>query len=674
MLEQYEDYARRIRINVHFNNSPDQSQTIDPLRLTHTNSQWQPPLANVQIEKYLSNVKANLIHEVESIDSSKITTRQYSPPWLVETLKELRENKEIIITEADKNMGVAVVKTSEYVQLGFKHLMNSTSYELCSVPPDFDELWAVLEDILDRHERLTYFDEFSKSWKRTKLANYLLQLKGRDELKLGTFYMLMKVHKTPLSGRPIVSSINTITYFASKYIDLKLQPIYKTIPSFIGSSQDLVLDLYSNRCCSENDYILCADVDSLYPNIPIEKGLQMFRESIIRNNENVLVPIHLPDPRLTEDEIDFICDLMRFVLENNYFTFGNLIFRQTQGTAMGTPAAVVFACLFLDSHESNILAEKEHFDTLFLYYKRFIDDIFAIFPTKESAELFIDKFNNHPDLPTIKCSNFTIDYHEGTFLDLTIFKGETYEESDLLDIKVFQKEQNKYLYLPRNSFHPKAIFPAFIVSEINRYRFNCTNDKDFEVVKEEFRKRLLARGYTEEFLAPLFTKGKSREELINQAQERRISRFVSKKPKIIFKTLHLPQTRGMRIKSGLEIPEAVLGTRQGYELFHRNDPVICYSNPPSIQSFFSQKRNKIHDLQLRPVASNDGNEIAQMVKEMTSNIATIPFRGNCTDLTVQVFDIVQQNGNGHPYGSKTPVQSSFKPFETVGHNWSHDHP
>ena len=606
ILQQYEDYARRIRIKHLFNHSPDNSDYIDPLRPTFTDSTWQAPPGGKHIESYLKQVRENLISEVNNFDPSKKTSRQYSPPWLTNTLKELSDNRDIIVTEADKNMGVAVVKTSDYVHLGFKHLMDGNSYELCDGLPNYEDLWKCLEEILSKHNRLQYFDTWKKTWTKTKLAKFLLQLKGREELKLGTFYMLMKVHKTPLAGRPIVSSINTITYFASKYIDRRLQPIYKRIPSFLKSSRDLILELERTYFTSNKDfYILCADVDSLYPSIPIEKGLQMMKDSLVkRNNE-------LPkEGQLPADEISFLLDLMKFVLDNNYFSFGNLIFRQKQGTAMGTPAAVVFACLFLDTHETNILnlsVEKP------ILYKRYIDDIFAIFRKREDAELFLTNFSATQDLPTIKCSSFTINDKEGTFLDLTIYKGERFESTGRLDIRVFQKPQNKYLYLPRNSFHPKATFPAYIISEINRYRLICSNDEDFEVVKKDFHSRLIARGYTEDFLNPLFLKGKSRNELLQNLQKRETPQE-PKKTKIIFKTLHLPQTRGMRIKSCLKLTDEVLETREGIEVFSRQEPIICYSNTRPISSYFSQKRNKIHSLTLQPIVDNNRVDVDNMIE------------------------------------------------------------
>lgn len=555
--------------------------------------------------------------ELENANDQSVnhfTNRRYSPPWLPNTLKMIQNNKDIIVTEADKNMGVVVMKTSDYIKHGLQQLQNQNTYLPCEEKPNFDSLWNDLKFILNKYKLFEYTDHRTKEVKQTALAKYLLQLYNRKELKLGTFYLLMKVHKTPVAGRPIVSSINTVTYFASKYIDRKLQPIYKSIPSFLKSSQDLIADLEMLKLINnENCYILCADVDSLYPNIPTKEGLLMMKQSITNRNAQVDKA-----DKLTMEEISLLCDLMQFVLNNNYFSFGNLVFKQIDGTAMGTPAAVVFACLFLDSHETRIFEETQ---IKRLLYKRYIDDIFAIFETKEAAEIFISRFSNDARLPTIKCSNFTISNQDGVFLDLKIFKGNRFASTSIFDIKTYQKPQNKYLYLPLNSFHPKAIFPAYIVSELNRYRLTCNNDNDFDEIKEDFFKRLQARGYPSEFLTPLFLKVKTRTTLL-QALYNRIRQKkgtqASNSP-TIFKTLYTPQTKAMKLKQCLELTEPMNERREGIELCNRKNPIICYSNTPSIQSYFSQTRKKLHDLPLKHHMNLDIENITKFIETVVTD-------------------------------------------------------
>ena len=91
-------------------------------------------------------------------------------------------------------------------------------------------------------------------------------------------------------------------------------------------------------------------------------------------------------------------------------------------------------------------------------------------------------------------------------MDLFVFKGESFLENGKFDISVFQKEENKYMYIPANSGHQQHTINNFILGELRRYvRFN-TIKKNFLKIKRKFFIRLRNRGYTKIFLARLFSK------------------------------------------------------------------------------------------------------------------------------------------------------------------------
>ena len=91
------------------------------------------------------------------------------------------------------------------------------------------------------------------------------------------------------------------------------------------------------------------------------------------------------------------------------------------------------------------------------------------------------------------------------FLDLTFYKGKRFAREHVLDVAMFQKNMNCYLYIPAFSYHPVHVKKAFITSELRRYLLRSTHESDFTRVKTQFYHRLRARGYSKEFLAPLFT-------------------------------------------------------------------------------------------------------------------------------------------------------------------------
>ena len=160
-------------------------------------------------------------------------------------------------------------------------------------------------------------------------------------MKLGKFYLTIKVHKEPPTGRPICSSIGTMTYYCSKYLDQRLQPIMRLSKSYSKNSFSL-LQLLRHKTFPPTCSIATADVDSLYPSIVTEDGLSALNCA-------------LRELKFSDDTRLYYVHLTRWVLHNNYIIFGDKIFRQIKGTAMGTPLAVSYANIYLSVLEAQVL-------------------------------------------------------------------------------------------------------------------------------------------------------------------------------------------------------------------------------------------------------------------------------------------------------------------------------
>jgi len=133
--------------------------------------------------------------------------------------------------------------------------------------------------------------------------------------------------------RPICASIGWITYIVSLYLDIILKPLMLTLPSYIMNSAALAKHL-DEKTFPPTCALLAADVESLYPSIDINRGLDALDSA-------------LKDINTDSDKRYFIVMLTRWVLLNNITEFNNKLYLQTRGTAMGTPCAVVIACIFM---------------------------------------------------------------------------------------------------------------------------------------------------------------------------------------------------------------------------------------------------------------------------------------------------------------------------------------
>ena len=72
---------------------------------------------------------------------------------------------------------------------------------------------------------------------------------------------------------------------------------------------------------------------------------------------------------------------------------------------MGSPLAPILANLFLGCHEGNWLGSFTGFKPI--YYKRYVDDIIAVFENETQARDFLEHLNSrHPNIKfTIECEN-----------------------------------------------------------------------------------------------------------------------------------------------------------------------------------------------------------------------------------------------------------------------------
>jgi hypothetical protein len=259
--------------------------------------------------------------------------------------------------------------------------------------------------------------------------------------------------------------------------------------------------------------LLSADVVNLYPRIPVVEGVQFVSEAIDDYNKCLLKGEVCVDK-------DLVCALLYWVLTNNYVEFDQQCWKQVQGTAMGTPCAVVYANLYLHVVEKKALLKMQEemmfFGVVFLLYVRYIDDIFAVCPTVQFAETFVRIFNSIS--PTIKLTHEIVSNTSTRknlpFLDVQISKGKLFESSGLLDICLYQKPMNAYLFIPVFSNHSPHMFSSIIVSELRRFTLCCTDLSELERVRGLYAERLAARGYPNDLITECFKSVFVRDDLL----------------------------------------------------------------------------------------------------------------------------------------------------------------
>ena len=248
-----------------------------------------------------------------------------------------------------------------------------------------------------------------------------------------------KIHKPKPVGRPIISGCDGPIERISAFVDKLIQPIAKIQRSYIKDTTDFI-NFIERKKLPQNTLLVTKDVTNLHTNIPQEQGRQLVCAAY-----NKFYKSNPPIPTRC------LREMLGLILEENSFKFINKLYLQRHGTAMVTKAAVAFANI-----ETQILQQSKHKP---LEWIRYIDDIASHWvTTKDEVLQFIQKANQF--LPTIKFTAEISD-SEATFLDTTIYKGERFKETGILDVRVHLKPTEKFQYTHFKSSHSPGVKKMF---------------------------------------------------------------------------------------------------------------------------------------------------------------------------------------------------------------------
>ena len=368
------------------------------------------------------------------------------------------KKKKIIVTKADKNIGIILINSSLYNKLCIEHLINDITYKKIDFNPQFliyNKTKNILLDLkTNGHISNSLYNCIFTKIKNKKLANFKILIKLHKENKFGV--------------RPLINCSNTTLSAISKTLDFFFKPIVMKHFSFIKDSQNLI-QLTSELTFSKNLSIYSADFELLYTKIPLEKSIGIIMDMVSSHN--------------SVDISNFaIFKFLQLVLLNNYFCFNHnnshTFFLQTKGIAMGTSCGPSIANLYLAYYE----LKYKIFLNNSLYY-RFIDDILYTDSNNSLTNKFPEIF---PDLK-LNC----VTSKKVQFLDLNI----SFDIDRTFNYDLFIKPTFTGSYLNFNSNHPKHTFKGIIISLVSRIRRICKKDHNYYYHTSNLLFFLLNKGY-----------------------------------------------------------------------------------------------------------------------------------------------------------------------------------
>jgi hypothetical protein len=446
---------------------------------------YVPPRASLAVESFLADVRSALETAARTGSSPdwQAASRQHTRPNLSKeeraALLALRavedKDRTVIIKPADKNLGLTIMDKSWYEGEMDRQLGDPSCY--APVPPgEWDEtlrgVRAQLWQCVHTWQQYGIVPEST--------AAYMLL--GESKCTLPDIYLIPKIHKTPVKGRVICPSHSWVTTNVSTWLAAELNELVRHQPTVLMDARELIREL-QGMTVSRDAVLVTFDVESLYPNIDTAVAVSNVGSFI--------------DHSLKRQCVE---ELLTFVMQNNYFRFRDKTYHQTHGTAMGTAVAPPYANLDLARFETGLLSERLEQPTL---YKRFIDDGFIVWEGSENElQQLLHAWNTRR--PRIRIT-FEISRLEVHFLDLRIWKDMDCAEDRLpLVVSTYEKPMNKYLYIPLLSMHRVSVLRGFIRSRLLNFVVTNTYEHDFLVMRAKLWVRLLRRGYTPQFLTPIF--------------------------------------------------------------------------------------------------------------------------------------------------------------------------
>ncbi|XP_075448365.1 uncharacterized protein LOC142490239 [Ascaphus truei] len=478
----------------------------------------------------------------------------------LQALKELSEDSEIVIRQADKGGGIVLQDKSAYIAEANRLLGDVKSY----IPLQRDPMDIYQKDLKiflleAKHEGIITQAEFDFLFKRNP--------------RTPVFYHIPKIHKDTINppGRPIVSGVESMTSSVSQYVDHFLQPMVVKLRSHIRDTLHVIDSISGIPWKSTYIWATC-DVASLYTCIGHTKGVAAIAHYLDKDN------------LINKAQRDFILDAILFILEHNYFLFGDDYYLQICGTAMGTRFAPSYANLYMGLWEDTHVWGNAGLGAGLVYYGRFIDDLIFIWDGEQEAlsEILTAFNDNQMDLRF----TFDINKYSINFLDLELMVNNKNE----IVTKTFFKKVSTNAYLHFNSNHYHKWLENVPRGQFLRIRRNCSLDSDYLAQGDALVKKFVDKGYNHHKVLETFKQvGKlDRQELLDQSKGNIISKRKNKKRQTRDKNeIIVPQFITQFNCSSQKIKN-ILNKHWGILL---NDPIIGKNLPPKIPVIFQKARN-----------------------------------------------------------------------------------
>jgi hypothetical protein len=430
-----------------------------------------PQKEDQQLEHKLRQSYAELKKLIDNIEGQRQPRNMTKME--IKTLQNLRK-KDLVFLPSDKGGEFCIVSTNDYEDAALRHLGDENTYRKTA-----------------RMTAKTIETKINGTWRRIsaseQLKPHIIRSYVSSNTDLPRFYHLVKTHKEgpEMKIRPIVSNCNGPTKKISWLLCNVLNPLYQLLPTHLDSSMQLINAIRNldTTVTATHSYPFSLDVCALYTSIPPQAAVQAIRTKLLQHREKNW-PL----------QVDHICELLEVILQNNYFSFQNAVYKQVSGLPMGNNVSGILSSVYMDAIEQQTLHQLN-----IGLFKRYVDDVFILTTDEEEAKNIYRHMNKQN-----KNIKFEIELPKDKSLSLLDFKVSM--ESGTPTFSFFRKQARKPVFINYKSAMPEQAKLSCIRNEMNRIEERCSIQEEGQYHLNKFKETLRMNGYPEHIIRNSRTK------------------------------------------------------------------------------------------------------------------------------------------------------------------------
>ena len=422
----------------------------------HIRSEWKPP-PDDQVARLNRLLRQSVLDEFVA----RPIKRNYT--WLdckARQWLKLHRN-DLVIVDADKGLGDCIMPR-DWVDTELHRLLSSGFAKLA---PDVYKARSFAARCL--LECVTREAAYTGVVSDKKVQFILHRIFKTGE---GSFRLRVKLHKQPMTGRPIANLSYSWLAPACLFLCEVLAPIQNNLLHVVSSSFEF-LQKMSKQVPSHFE-IATIDIKNLYPSINTDHLLEVLSNDVLRFYKGSRKAV-------------FIVSLLQVVLQNQFIVHRGEAY-QAFGIATGIPPGVFLANIYV-SHVDTLVMENHASQIVF--FARLVDDSVVCASDIDSIQRTQNSWR--PELVWEVASRGGR-LHEAeqpvAFLDVQLSHC-----SGMMQWEAYRKPLNNYLYVPQASCHPKSIAASIIRGETHRmWRINKSKSdlmKHLRFFASQFSKR-----------------------------------------------------------------------------------------------------------------------------------------------------------------------------------------